>query len=186
MSDGLSLLKRLPPKDVIISVIMTLGSIALFVHVDALEAQIAPAGADLPHHSWAGYSAEMLVAFLEQIGQAGRALYLTAVRWDFGLIAAVSFSLTAIGYFALGTNYGQWRPRDIALLLPIGYGIADLIENLGLMAAISAVEAGAANAMPGLGFATQAKFLFLYAALLFIPAGIYRLIKYVRSEQPQD
>ena len=174
-------LARLPLKDVIISVIMTLGSIALFLYVGGLEDQIAPAGVDLPHRSRSGYSDEAFWAVLTQIGPEGRDLYRTALRWDFWLIAVVTFSLAAIGYFGLGTTFGQWRARDLALLGPLAYGTADIIENLSLLAAITAFDAGSAGLAAPSSLVTQFKFVFLYASLAFLPLATIRLSRMLRS-----
>lgn len=149
-------------------------TLALFAALTAtqLTAFGAPWGVTAaPDMRWAGYHAEEIVAFFEAIGPEGKDIFFGRYRWLdtlFPPLLAISLIILFRAVRVRRSGYG------IALfaLLPMGYLVADLVENdfLKDMVDPSMIAQEAHYAAD----ATMVKFAVLALALLALMAAALR------------
>jgi hypothetical protein len=141
---------------------MVIGGAALFRF--GPYAQVSAVAGSLPEETISGRSD--LYAFLQELDAGGRELYATFQVWDFLNPLLVGFFSVAMVGWLLGRSRVV-RGRAVVVSVPFVGPVADAIENVVLLLAVSAfpVDPWVGALFP---FVTSLKFLGLAATALLI------------------
>lgn len=138
-----------------------------------------------------GYSATDVQKWLELVGEAGRKSYHTFQLLD-GLNASLmTIALTLSLAFALGRLVSARSPLQLLSYLPVLAGVADLLENSLLVAALSSFPSETTAAGSLVGSVTSAKLVAGFVALpvtvlCFVALGIKSLRNGSRRRQEKN
>jgi len=123
------------------------------------------------------YTAETFHDNLENLGESGRQTYLFIHLIDYVYIA-FSYPFFAVMVYLVSRNLKNYQRYRWFLLLPLGAGVFDLLENIGIDLAII-VWPAKLPLIPFLsGYFTTLKMAILYCVFSLIAClGAYRLIR---------
>jgi hypothetical protein len=123
------------------------------------------------------YTADMFYENLENLGESGRRTYLFLHLVDYFYIA-FSYPFFAVMIYLVSRNMKNYKRYRWFLLLPLGAGVFDLLENIGIDLAVLFWPAKL-PVVPFLsGYFTTFKMAILYCVFSLIAClGAYSLIR---------
>ncbi len=135
---------------------LVLAVVVLAVLVFALSAVIGPAsqlgaltgGLEPPEERVGGSTSEIGV-FLEALGEPGRAVYTRALWWDMLNAVLVPAALGLTILWLVQRLPSVWRFLRWLALIPVAVAVADLAENVLLLAAVASFPEAAPAWAPG-------------------------------------
>lgn len=96
----------------------------------------ALAGLEPPEERVAGTAAE-IGEFFAALGEPGRALYTRALWWDFVLALLLPAALALTVLWLVHRLPEVWRFLRWLVLIPMGFAVADVVENILLLSALA-------------------------------------------------